>query len=183
MKVRPIHSLLLFCAIGLSACQSGDKPPESAAEARERIVGKKWLVRDAGYLESSFREQKGEPFIHTVLWFSATKDLGTEDQATRDKFSKATLTLDENKNPNDGTGDIAHLDGLNFGAKQNYYFTGTQEENAYDRTIKLYVNCEDSTGAQMQYPFTILQASSKKMLLLAPLEIQSKGLVLSLETQ
>ena len=183
MKLRPIHSLLLLSALGLSSCQSGDKPPASAGEASELIVGKKWIVRDAGFLESSFRENKGDPFKYTFQWFSAAKDLGPEDQATRDKFAKATLALDENKTPQDDTGNTAHLDGLNLGEKQHYYFTSTQEENAYDRTVKMYLVCEDSTGSLMKYPFTILQGNSKKILLLSPPEIHSKNLVLSLEAQ
>jgi CRISPR/Cas system-associated endonuclease/helicase Cas3 len=172
----------LSLVIVLFACQS-DAPPASAEDARELLVGKKWAVRDAGILESSFRQNKGEPFQHTIQWFSASPDLSAENQAIRDRFTKATLLLEGNSNKANSQGDIAHFDGLNLGAQQSYYFTSTQEESAYDRTIKLYVNVIDSVGNPMQYPFVILQANSNKVMLAAPPELQVRNLVLALEAQ
>jgi hypothetical protein len=161
---------ILFCTLILGACSSGDKP-EDAKQAREWMTGKAWAVKDVGLLESSFRENKGEPFIHTIHWMDAA-------DSTKARFMKATLTLDVNPNPNDESGNLAHFDGLNLDEKQQYYFTSTQEESPNDRTVKLYVNMVDSG---MQYPFTILQGTSNKVLLLAPREIGISNLVLSLE--
>ena len=173
MKFNTLPSILFF-ALALTSCSSGDKPPADAKEARELMTGKTWAVKDVGLLEASFRANKGEVFVHTIKWLLITDSI-------KGKFAKATLTLDVNPNPNDGLGDIAHLDGLKLWEKQHYMFTSTQEDSPLDRTIKLYVIAEDSSGGAIQYPFTILQANSKKVLLLAPKEIGVGNLVLSME--
>ena len=176
------HALpsLLFIALSLAACSTGDGPPADAKEARELMTGKPWAVKDVGFLETSFRQNKGEPFIYTFTCTSAA-NASEEHKAIREKYLKASLTLDANPNPNDGSGDVAHLEGLNLGGNQQYYFTSTQEENRYDRTIKLYVNLRDSTGAAMQYPYTLLTANGSKVVMLAPAELGARNLVLSLE--
>lgn len=175
-------SSLFFSVIVLSSCQS-DGPPASAEEAREVIVGKNWSVRDAGLLESSFREQKGQPFTHTIQWLSTSKDMSSENQEMLNKFLTVTLVLDKNKTPNDDSGNIAHVEGLGLEEKQGYYFTSTQEENAYDRTVKLQVVSIFPDGSIVKYPFTILSISSNKILLAAPPEIEPRNLILSLEAQ
>ena len=186
MRLHPVHCILLVSAIVFSACQSPDSmpaPPESAADARELIVGKKWAVKDMGNLVSSFRENKGDRFVHTITWFSKTSNPGSGEKTILEKFSKATLTLEVNQTPNDGSGNLAYLDGLGLSRKQVYYFTGTQEENANDRTIKLYLNVEDAAGAAVQYPFVILGAGSSGLYLLAPPELQRGNLVLRFQAR
>lgn len=175
-------SFVFFCALVLSACK-GDGPPGSAEEVRELLVGKKWGAKDAGLLESSFRQNKGEPFIHTIQWLSAPKDMTPESRDLLGKYSKVTLVLDENKTPNDGSANVAHLEGMGLQEKQGYYFTSTQEENANDRTVKVYVVSIYPDGTIEKFPFIILQASGKKILLAAPPEMQPRNLVLALEAQ
>jgi len=181
MKTSSFLSLLC-CALVLSACQ-GDGPPASAEEARELLVGKKWSVTDAGLLESSFRQNKGEPMIHTIQWLSTHQDFSAESREMLSKFSTVTLLLDENKTPNDDSGNVAHLEEMGLQQKQGYYFTSTQEENANDRTVRVYVVSIYPDGTIEKFPFIILQASGKKIILAAPPEIQPRNLVLALEAQ
>lgn len=182
MKTHQLISVVFLCAACLASCKT-DGPPASAKEARELMVGKQWSVKDAGVLESSYRANKGEPFVHTIQWLGAAKELSAESREMLNKFSQVTLMLDENKNPNDDTGNVAHLNGLNLQPKQGYYFTSTQEENAYDRTVKLYVVSVDAGGNMEKFPFTILEAGSKKILAVVPPELQPGNVVLSLEAQ
>ncbi len=171
---------LFFCFMLFTACQ-GDERPTSAKEAREMLVGKHWSVKDAGLLESSFRANKGEPFTHTFQWLHSAQNLSAESRESLAKFMKVTLVLDENKTPNDDSGNIAHLTGLDLQEKQGYYFTATQEENANDRTVKLYVVSIYPDGRIDKFPFTILEGTGNKIVLAAPNEIQPRNLVLSLE--
>jgi len=182
MKNYSALLFVFFCAVVLSACK-GDGPPASAEEARELLVGKTWGAKDVGLLESSFRQNKGEPFIHTIQWLSTQKDMTPESREMLSKFLTVTLVLDENKTPTNDSGNVAHLEGMGLQEKQGYYFTSTQEENANDRTVRVYVVSIYPDGNIEKFPFTILQASGKRILLAAPPEMQPRNLVLALEAQ
>lgn len=181
MKRFPQISFAILFVVLLS-CQSGG-PPASAEEARELLVGKTWRVADAGLLESSFREKKGDPFVHTITWLSTATELSPESREIVTPYLAATVMLEENQNPNDQSGNVAHLSGFGLQEKQSYYFTSTQEENANDRTVRLYVVSIYPDERIEKFAFTILGVSGKRILLAGPPEMQPRNLVLALEAQ
>jgi|GEM_PF-2206551 hypothetical protein len=81
------------------------------------------------------------------------------------------------------SGNVAHLSGFGLQEKQGYYFTSTQEENANDRTVRLYVVSIYPDERIEKFAFTILGVSGKWILLAGPPEMQPRNLVLALEAQ
>lgn len=156
--------------------------PKSTSEARAKLVGKAWKIKDIGlksgmYSFSNSEESKNTPIAD---WLSSSEEMGKFEKENLEEHRDFALKLNA-----DGSMTSVNK-ALGLVGKQSFEIKESQEEEEDKASIKLSISADSSTVLQMSgvsFSYPILGLDDKNVILETTNKINNRNVLLMLTSE
>ena len=156
--------------------------PKSTSEARAKLVGKAWKIKDIGLKMGMFAFSDSEESKNTPIadWISSSEEMGKFEKENLEEHRDFALKLNA-----DGTMTSVNK-ALGLVGKQSFQIKESQEEEEDKASIKLEISADSSTVMQMSgvsFSYPILGLDDKTVILQTTNQINRRNVLLMLTSE